>query len=222
MAILLFIKDSENPHASAEEYCKAMQKQKKSMQGREDIKLKTNKFNMIIEKIIESKKRFPLAEAKAIAEDLLKELQIYCERIEIAGSIRRNRIDPADIDLVIIPKKYETGLFSTGIATVLDRFEKVKGDLVYGESRNAIRLHPKGIRLDIYFCEPENFGLINAIRTGSENFNRTVLIPAINRSGYKCKDGQLTYEDETIDVKEEESLFKLIGLSYVEPQKRGL
>ena len=165
--------------------------------------------------------RFSLIEAKKIAEDILEQLKPHCERIEIAGSIRRNKSDIGDIDLVCIPKKYETGLFSTGIATVLDNFEKVKGDLIYGQTRNAIRIHPKGITLDCYFCESDNYGLIKTIRTGSENFNRAVLVPAINSAGYKCKDGYLTFEDEIIEVKEEESLFKLIRLGYVEPEKRN-
>jgi len=177
---------------------------------------------MNFDKLIESKKRFPLTEAQAIAVELLLELKPHCERIEIAGSIRRNKVDVGDIDLVMIPKKYETGLFSTGIATILDKFEKVKGDLLYGQTRNAIRIHPKGIKIDCYFCEPENYGLIKTIRTGSENFNRTVLIPSINRAGYKCIEGYLTYETEMIEVKEEKDLFKIIGLGYVEPQKRSL
>jgi len=176
---------------------------------------------MNISKQKEIAKRFSLSEAKAVAVELLKELEPHCERIEIAGSIRRNKSDVGDIDLVCIPKRYETGLFSTGISTILDRFEKVKGDLIYGQTRNVIRIHPKGIGLDCYFCESDNYGLIKAIRTGSENFNRAVLIPAINRAGYKCKDGYLTFEDEIIEVKEEESLFKLIRLGYVEPEKRN-
>lgn len=175
---------------------------------------------MNIDKSIEGK-RFPLAEARAIAEDLLKELQAYCERIEIAGSLRRNRLDVGDIDLVMIPKRYETGMFATGIATVLDTFGKIKGDLEFGRTRNAVRLHPKGIKIDCYFCEPENYGLIKTIRTGSENYNRTTLIPAINRAGFKCIDGYLTYEDETVEVMEEKNLFKLIGLNYIEPEKRN-
>ena len=166
-------------------------------------------------------KRFPLAEAKAIAMELLKELEPHCERIEIAGSVRRNKVDVGDLDLVMIPRKYETGMFATGIANVLDKFQKVKGDLIYGQTRNVIRIHPKGIGLDCYFCEPDNYGLIKTIRTGSENFNRASLIPAVNRAGYKCKDGFLTFEDEIIEVKEEESLFKLIGLNYIEPEKRN-
>jgi DNA polymerase/3'-5' exonuclease PolX len=170
---------------------------------------------------LKKEEKFPLIEAKKIAEDILEQLKPHCERIEIAGSIRRNKSDIGDVDLVMIPKNYETGLFSTGISTILDNFEKVKGDLIYGQTRNAIRIHPKGLKLDCYFCESDNYGLIKTIRTGSENFNRTILIPAINRAGYRSRDGHLTFEDEIIEVTEEENLFKLIRLGYVEPEKRN-
>ena len=168
------------------------------------------------------KNKFAIAEARAIAEEIVEELKPYCEKIEIVGSIRRNKEEVSDIDLIMIPKKYESGLFSTGIATVLDKFEKGKGELEYGRTRNVIRIHPIGIKIDCYFCEPENYGLIKAIRTGSGNFNRAVLIPAINRSGHKCIDGYLTYESETVEVREETDLFRLIGLSYVEPESRSI
>lgn len=169
-----------------------------------------------------TEKKFPIAEARAIANEIMEELRPHCERIEIVGSIRRNREDVKDIDLVIIPKKYETGLFATGIPAILDKFEKVRGELEWQKTRNVIRKHPTGLQIDCYLCEPKNYGLIKLIRTGSMEFNRDILIPAINRSGYKSRDGYLTYEEETVDVNEEETLFKLIGLAYIEPKLRNI
>lgn len=36
-------------------------------------------------------KRLPLAEAKKVAEELVEEMHPYCDRIAIAGSIRREK-----------------------------------------------------------------------------------------------------------------------------------
>lgn len=169
-----------------------------------------------------NKNKFTIVEAKTIAEEILEELKPYCESIEIVGSIRRGKEEISDIDLILVANEFEAGLFQTGVATILDRFEKVKGDLVYGQTRNVIRIHPKGIKIDCYFCESENYGLIKAIRTGSADFNRNILIPAINRSSYRCIDGYLTYESEMVEVREEVDLFRLIGLKYLEPESRSV
>ncbi|MCX6753734.1 MAG: hypothetical protein NTV03_01615, partial [Candidatus Nomurabacteria bacterium] len=65
-------------------------------------------------------KRYPLAEAMRIAEALLEELKPHCARIAVAGSVRRKKADCGDIELVAIPKPYGTGLFESGIATILN------------------------------------------------------------------------------------------------------
>lgn len=68
-------------------------------------------------------------EAYQIATRIKAELQPHCERIEIAGSIRRNKPEVKDIEIVAIPKPYEIGLFESGIASVVNNWQKVKGEL---------------------------------------------------------------------------------------------
>jgi len=45
-----------------------------------------------------------LNKARKIAETLKAALEGSCERIEIAGSIRRRKLDPVDIELLCIPR----------------------------------------------------------------------------------------------------------------------
>lgn len=45
-----------------------------------------------------------LEQAQSIAEELRRELEPGCERIEIAGSIRRKKPEVKDIELCLIPK----------------------------------------------------------------------------------------------------------------------
>ncbi|MDP2873417.1 MAG: hypothetical protein Q8P31_12890, partial [Bacillota bacterium] len=45
-----------------------------------------------------------LQKARVIAEELKMLLEPGCARIEIAGSIRRRKPDPGDIELLFIPK----------------------------------------------------------------------------------------------------------------------
>ena len=52
-----------------------------------------------------SKPRFPLVLAVPMASELVKVLSPFCERIQVAGSIRRRQQQVGDIELVVIPKK---------------------------------------------------------------------------------------------------------------------
>lgn len=47
-------------------------------------------------------------EAKKIADDVLEQIRPHCFRAEIAGSIRRLKPEVKDIEIVAIPKPFET------------------------------------------------------------------------------------------------------------------
>ena len=51
--------------------------------------------------------RIPRARALMLAQGLIETLRPHCERIEIAGSLRRGKPDVGDIELVCIPKADE-------------------------------------------------------------------------------------------------------------------
>ena len=151
--------------------------------------------------------------------EILKQLKPHCERIEIAGSVRRKKAEVGDIELVIIPKPYSTGLFESGIATVLNKLEKVKGEL---PCKYTQRILPSGIKLDLFFAEEANWGLVYALRTGSADYSHKVLASGWVREGFKSEGGYLFRDGERYEIREEEDLFKLIGVRYVPPEDRNL
>ena len=59
-----------------------------------------------------------------IAEKVKALLLPHCERIEIAGSVRRKKPNVKDIEIVAIPKPFDTGLFESGIATVVNKWQE--------------------------------------------------------------------------------------------------
>ena len=164
-------------------------------------------------------KRYPLAEAQAIALKVLEQLKPYCIRAEIAGSIRRKKSEVGDIEIVAIPKPYSVGLLEDGIASVVNKWQKVKGEL---PCRYTQRILPEGIKLDLFFAEEGNWGSIFAIRTGSADYSHKVLANGWVRQGFKSEGGYLYRDGEKYEVREEADLFRLIGVSYVEPEKRNL
>ena len=157
-------------------------------------------------------------QALEIAEKVKALLAPHCERIEIAGSIRRKKPEVGDIEIVAIPKPYDIGLFESGIATVVKQWEKVKGEL---PCKYTQRILPEGIKLDLFFAEPDNWGNIFAMRTGSATYSHLELASRWSSMGYKSEGGYLHRDGERIAVREEEDLFKLLGIPFVEPEQRN-
>ena len=163
--------------------------------------------------------KYPYAEAYKIALDVLEQLKPHCERIEIAGSIRRKKAEVGDIEIVAIPKPFKIDLLQDGIAGVVNQWQKVKGEL---PCKYTQRMLPSGIKLDLFFAEEGNWGLIFAIRTGSAEFSHYVLANGWVRNGFKSSGGFLFKYGEKFEVREEKDLFNLIGIRYVEPENRNL
>ncbi len=159
-----------------------------------------------------------LYKALEIAEKVKEQLEPHCLQIEIAGSIRRKMPVVGDIEIVAIPNSYNIGLFESGIATVVNQWEKVKGEL---PCKYTQRILPEGIKLDLFFADQKNWGYIFAIRTGSADYSHKVLATAWVKRGYKGVDGYLCFNGKRIAIPEEKDLFSLIGVNYVEPEKRG-
>lgn len=156
-------------------------------------------------------------QALEIAEKVKALLAPHCERIEIAGSIRRRKPNVNDIEIVAIPKHYDIGLFESGIATVVKQWEKVKGEL---PCKYTQRILPEGIKLDLFFADRENWGYIFAMRTGSADYSHKVLATEWVVQGYKGVKGYLCAKGKRIAIHEEKDLFRLLGVPYVDPELR--
>lgn len=159
-----------------------------------------------------------LSDALPLAQEILKALEPHCSRIEIAGSIRRKKPEVNDIEIVCIPHPYDTGIFESGVASVINQWEKVKGELPCKYTQRIV----KGMKIDIFFATPINWGLIFAIRTGSAEYSHQVLAKGWVKRGYVGKSGNLYYKGKLEPVPEEKQLFRIIGIPYVEPENRNL
>ena len=163
-----------------------------------------------------------LEEAQKIANKYLGLLKPYCSRIEIAGSVRREKPEVKDIEIVVIPHKkvlpdihfidpYER------FCEEINKLEKVKGEPT---GKYTQRILPEGIKLDLFMATERNWGNIFAIRTGSADFSHKILACGWVKAGYKSKDGILTKNGQEIECREEKDLFNLIGVPFVEPRLR--
>jgi DNA polymerase/3'-5' exonuclease PolX len=172
----------------------------------------------------------PLAEMEAKALALIESLRSSCERIEVAGSIRRRCAMVGDIEIVAIPRMLPVPELFVGQTSkrnalweTLDAMEPqyVKRGEKY---RQALI---DGVTADLFTATAENFGLIHLIRTGSADFSRHV-VTQLRTQGY-CSDGGKCYRladgqpvGDPISTPEEGEVFRLAGMLYVEPEKRSL
>jgi len=162
--------------------------------------------------------------ALAIAEQSRATLAPYCERIAIAGSIRRRKPQVKDIELVAIPRQIPAGLFDDARVTdpdfcaAVNQWPATKGT---PEGKYTQRQLPEGIVLDLFMADAENWGLIFAIRTGSAAFSHHILATGWVRAGYRSVGGTLrTRDGSVVPVREERDLFRLIGVPWVNPEAR--
>lgn len=92
----------------------------------------------------------------------------------------------------------------------------------YGRTKYTQRILASDIKLDLFFAEPGNGGLIFAIRTGSADYSHKVLATGWVNRGYNSKDGYLTRGGKRYEVREEKDLFQMIGVPYVDPEDRNI
>jgi len=155
-----------------------------------------------------------LEQARQIANNIKKILTPYCDRIEIAGSIRRGKPIVHDIDIVLIEKPESAVIIPSLLATIgaiTLNGSKIKR-LHYGEAN---------INIDIYTATPASWSTLLLIRTGSKE-NNIRLATIAKRKGWQLKangDGLFNNHGDRI-ADTEESIFQVLGLPYQEPHDR--
>jgi len=157
--------------------------------------------------------KMKLEEIEKIAEKYVDILKPYCERIEIAGSIRRRKEFPSDIEIVAQVKDRD------GFAKKVEEWEGIRGS-PYGKYTQ--RLVEEGVKLDIFITADDgsNYGNIMTIRTGSANFSHALMIRA-RRCGLKHKNGYLWLDGVRMECYDEKQFFKLLGMEWVSPDRRN-
>jgi DNA polymerase/3'-5' exonuclease PolX len=182
-----------------------------------------------------------LDDARALAAALMEEMRPHCERLELAGSVRRGKAEPKDLEIVAIPLWEpmpdpadlfgERTLRRNRLWEWANRTRRVRwlkpavphrepwrpkedGKYWRGELEN-------GAPLDLFLTEPGNFGIITVIRTGPAEFSQAVVTQA-KVLGRPCEGGWLTDSKAggRIETPDEESVFRALSLYYVPPEER--
>ncbi len=160
-----------------------------------------------------------LKEAEKLANEIKTAAQSYCDKIEIAGSIRRKRPVVHDLDFVVVTK---SDLDWQRISGVLKRL-KAKPNCAGNQTTKAYVPCEKGFfQVDFYRAKPSTFGIHLLIRTGSAQHNCWLAAYAISK-GMRLKYSEgLIQDTDPIAGETEEGVFAALGLPCLLPNQREI
>lgn len=161
-----------------------------------------------------------LLEATQIAVELVNKLRPLCDRVEVAGSIRRGRANVRDIDIVAIPN--EEKITAAGY---FGRQHLVGALAQPGNIKNGIAIASfnfKGINVDIYWADHSTWGTLLLIRTGSKQHNIKLCTLAKSRGWQLHAGGQGLFDsyNRRLAGQTEEGIFTALGLPFIPPGGR--
>lgn len=171
-----------------------------------------------------------------IAEKIVRFIEPYCQRVVIAGSIRRKDAECGDIDIVAIPKFTEIPSL-LGDPVLESHMDKCKLSELGILSANGSKLkkftyrfNGEEIPVQIFIVTPPaEFGVVLAIRTGPQQLGVRMVTQNFKPFGYLSaghyvKDGALWTRGSNIKVPcpEEEDFLNFLSMPtrYHNPEAR--
>ncbi len=176
-----------------------------------------------------------IAQALPLAQKIKSALSPGCERIEVAGSVRRRKPTVGDIEIVAIPRlcpdlEAQLSLFGepTKMVSALDLLIKKllrdKDNFRRGDKNGQLQkqfyitIDPQDeteVMLELWLTTPAQWGYILALRTGPAEFNQA-WVTQKNKGGllpneYRFDGGWLWRSGKRMDTPEERDVFVLIG-----------
>src|SRR6187399_280312 len=128
-----------------------------------------------------------LEKAIILAQEIIDVIKPYCNKIEIAGSVRRKKELVKDIELVVTTPNLNTLKNKLGFFMLKEN------------------------KFDLFVADENNFGLIFLIRTGSAEFSTKMLAQwkKVTKGGKSINGYLHDSEGNKYDTPTEESVFEL-------------
>lgn len=189
-----------------------------------------------------TKRQHLASRARPVAEQIMGHLRPACWRIEIAGSLRREKPTVGDIEIVCVPRMgvdlFGQPTSACMVTSVLDQLlieRRLRWRRHDAASREAflpgekplrayfLVAHRTGIPVDIFAVRPPaEWGAIFAIRTGPAAFSQSLVVSA-RRQGLRCERGRLVdpMRNTEVHTPEERDFFRACGVQWLEPKERA-
>jgi len=168
-----------------------------------------------------------IIEARRISASVCKHLAPYCEKIEVAGGIRRgNTKDLTTIDLVAISKMdMQPDIFmqmQPAGRNILFRHIRKAHDVQEGgkDGQKQVTFQVlDSVAVRVSLATPETYGYILALKTGPPGLSRALVIKLM-KAGYEPEGGRLLRDRKMVPVPIEQTVFAMAGVRYVTPAMR--
>ena len=166
--------------------------------------------------------------AEACAQRLVAWLQPFCERIAIAGSVRRRKAAPSDIDLVVIPKHLEERDIFGAIqckrnvtwSEIDRRITAEKWELLRAGA-DIVSWRAKGVQVDVFWADASTWGTVLVCRTGSAEHNVWLAQYAKARGGKWHPQIGLYLGNHRVS-ETEDAIYRALGLNPIPPERREI
>ena len=177
---------------------------------------------------------YEYAKAYVVAEQLAQRLERSCEKLQIAGSLRRRVKLVHDIEIVCVPVLEELPDLLGDTHALRSRLDDTLDELIeervlrsFPGAKNGPRMkqfavQPLGIKVDLFIVlPPAQWGTLLAIRTGPAYYSHWLVSRHEIGGGLpnhlRVKDGAVMtlYGSNVIETPTEESFFALLGIDKV-------
>lgn len=163
------------------------------------------------------------SEVEPLAFKILGEIEPFCLKAEIAGSIRRRRGVVNDVDIVVLPRPGKDDSWLTIIKTVRSGFDA--STVKQGDKLAVLNVpfaSKEGyVQVDLYRAEPDTWGILLLVRTGSKEHNVKLCNLAISKGlRLKYSVGLTDQRGLVVAGRTEEEVFAALGLPFIPPGER--
>jgi DNA polymerase/3'-5' exonuclease PolX len=160
-----------------------------------------------------------LEEADKLAAAIKAAVEANCEKIEVAGSIRRQKPKVHDIDIVVVAKSDSEWKRINEILRHLKAKPNCSGNQLikaYVPCQNGL------FQVDFYRAKQETFGIHLLVRTGSAEHNCWLAGHAISK-GMRLKYSEgLIQDGKPVAGTDEKGVFEALGLPCPQPIQREI
>lgn len=184
-----------------------------------------------------TKKKYDRRVVILAAKEVVDAITPACERIIVAGSLRRRKLKCTDAEICYVPtfKTEKDGLFDTKQVNqvdliiealikdgILEKRKNALGSFVFGE-KNKLMLHvATRVPVDLFSTTLDCWYSYLTCRTGPSTSNIKIASEAKRRGlkwlpygrGFEKADGEI------IPIKSEADAFEIVGLKYLHPWLR--